>query len=440
MQVSLACSGWTAHFRQYVVVPGNSQVFRAVQNGTLEELRRLFDEGLASPYSVDEVGWTLLHVGNALKCRKLPLLTSNKWAMLYRWDLVAPLVQIGLDDFFLRLSSSGLGSLTPYDLYLTGNDRIYDSGKDYAIHRLLLSHGVYDELQALALPRDEDKTAERLVPQMIRNNELLDSFLTHIFPNFYEWPLDIRVDMFCSYSRHVAMDPRAVARFFSPEGSLRSEHVGCRGRSTGITVFETLTSLYFQMDTDYRSRRSRPGVRTDAFLDQKWRDMRMLIREMASLTELSELSIPRAKAGHPLPSGRTLLVWGVLEWGRGKEDEGFLWLRYSERRRAWQRLLQVGVREWVEDIAAAGHDLEAYGKAEMRNFRRQDFSQSLVEPLKGVTGFSDGQYRWKGFKYGPRPQDWDLIWEWDPAVEEFVGDFWEWIENTPLSVPGGWVE
>jgi hypothetical protein len=278
-----------------------------------------------------------------------------------------------------------------------------------------------------------------VVSQMIGSMDLFKSFLTHIFPDFYQWPLETRVDLFCSFCHYGygPLDPRAVARFFHPEGRLRSLHVACRGRLTGQTVFEALTSVSFQEDTDYRWRRSWPGSRPDPFLDRKWRDIQFLIQQMVSLVELNELSVPRPRTGY------TLLVSGVLGWGIEMYRQGIPSWWHSKRPRGhwpWKRLLREGVREWLDDLREAGHDLEAYGKAEMARFQCQSFCQSLDWPPEYATGSGEGPYRWKGFRYGPRPRDWDLIWEWNPAVEEFVGDFWDRIENPPLVVPGAWVE
>lgn len=46
--------------------------------------------------------------------------------------------------------------------------------------------------------------------------------------------------------------------------------------------------------------------------------------------------------------------------------------------------------------------------------------------------------RLASFKYGPRPEDWHLIWGVDS--DEFAGEFWDLIENPPLRIPGGWVD
>lgn len=64
IQVSMACSGWTTFFRQYAVLPRDSLVFNTLRNEPREKLLDLFEKGLASPFSMDEEGWTLLHVGD----------------------------------------------------------------------------------------------------------------------------------------------------------------------------------------------------------------------------------------------------------------------------------------------------------------------------------------------------------------------------------------
>ena len=58
----MAYSGWKTYLRQYVVVPEDAEVFQVVKHGTLEMLVELFNDGAASPFSVDTAGWTLLHV------------------------------------------------------------------------------------------------------------------------------------------------------------------------------------------------------------------------------------------------------------------------------------------------------------------------------------------------------------------------------------------
>jgi hypothetical protein len=81
LQISAACSGWNFGFRTYAVIadffdmpwleekvdsslyrPANVQFLRTLHEGTLEELFKLFRDGLATPFLKDQHGNTLLHV------------------------------------------------------------------------------------------------------------------------------------------------------------------------------------------------------------------------------------------------------------------------------------------------------------------------------------------------------------------------------------------
>lgn len=62
-------------FKQHVAVPDDSEVFKVIRSGTFDMLLNLFDKGLASPLSVDNVyGSTLLHVSNSTE----PLLNNQQ--------------------------------------------------------------------------------------------------------------------------------------------------------------------------------------------------------------------------------------------------------------------------------------------------------------------------------------------------------------------------
>ena len=59
----MACSGWTTHFRQYVFLPKNSELFHVIRRGSSEAALELFRQRRAYPFSVEEeTGHTLLHV------------------------------------------------------------------------------------------------------------------------------------------------------------------------------------------------------------------------------------------------------------------------------------------------------------------------------------------------------------------------------------------
>ncbi|KAF7181278.1 hypothetical protein CNMCM7691_000496 [Aspergillus felis] len=54
-------SGWDFSIRSYNVIPDKSAIIHHCQNGNIEEIQRLFDNHLASPFDCDEHGWSLLH-------------------------------------------------------------------------------------------------------------------------------------------------------------------------------------------------------------------------------------------------------------------------------------------------------------------------------------------------------------------------------------------
>jgi hypothetical protein len=53
---------WTHTFRITRIVPDNSPIFRLVATEDESAIRRLFDDGLASPFDQTALGVTLLHV------------------------------------------------------------------------------------------------------------------------------------------------------------------------------------------------------------------------------------------------------------------------------------------------------------------------------------------------------------------------------------------
>lgn len=53
---------WTHTFRITCIVPDNSPIFRLVATEDESAIRRLFDDGLASPFDQTALGVTLLHV------------------------------------------------------------------------------------------------------------------------------------------------------------------------------------------------------------------------------------------------------------------------------------------------------------------------------------------------------------------------------------------
>ncbi|CAM1507443.1 Fc.00g070840.m01.CDS01 [Cosmosporella sp. VM-42] len=95
-----------------------------------------------------------------------------------------------------------------------------------------------------------------------------------------------------------------------------------------------------------------------------------------------------------------------------------------------------GARPWLEDLLAAGIDLEAYGERE-RNAYMRICSGTGTWPFAQPS--YHGERSWLvSFTYGPRPEHWSYV--WDPVVEEYAGDFWLLVEPPPVKIPGAWVD
>ena len=118
---------------------------------------------------------------------------------------------------------------------------------------------------------------------------------------------------------------------------------------------------------------------------------------------------------------------------------------------------------WLLCLWRCGVDLEKYGALEQDIFLRH--TRAHLDKFRWSYGYNADKFskapadrgdiqneqaharpvpiyslgpRLKGFKYGPRPEDWSLI--WDMEWEELVGDFWKMVEDRTVEMPGAWVD
>jgi hypothetical protein len=83
IRVKEACSGWMLNLSSYHVRPRDALVFNYAKNGDIQNLKRLFDKGEASPFDLSSWGETLLHVRlsqeitNHLRAANMHRLPSN---------------------------------------------------------------------------------------------------------------------------------------------------------------------------------------------------------------------------------------------------------------------------------------------------------------------------------------------------------------------------
>ncbi|EXK77594.1 hypothetical protein FOQG_17702 [Fusarium oxysporum f. sp. raphani 54005] len=157
--------------------------------------------------------------------------------------------------------------------------------------------------------------------------------------------------------------------------------------------------------------------------DSSFNDWRCLARK--TFLEVSPLDIV-----HP-HDGAFLNLTGILEalWKRQ-----FLLLPFA-------RWIQNAITLWLEDLAAAGMNLEEYMSLELlysREFHKNIVCKDTKVEIRPGAHLPESGPSLVILSVGPRADDWSF--SWDPCVEELSGEFWTTLEDAQIKVPGAWVD
>ncbi|EGU74294.1 hypothetical protein FOXB_15190, partial [Fusarium oxysporum f. sp. conglutinans Fo5176] len=157
--------------------------------------------------------------------------------------------------------------------------------------------------------------------------------------------------------------------------------------------------------------------------DSSFNDWRCLARK--TFLEVSPLDIV-----HP-HDGAFLNLTGILEalWKRQ-----FLLLPFA-------RWIQNAITLWLEDLAAAGMNLEEYMSLELlysREFHKNIVCKDTKVEIRPGAHLPESGPSLVVLSVGPRADDWSF--SWDPCVEELSGEFWTTLEDAQIKVPGAWVD
>jgi hypothetical protein len=113
------------------------------------------------------------------------------------------------------------------------------------------------------------------------------------------------------------------------------------------------------------------------------------------------------------------------------------WLQLGKDVRQHFCTLEGTLRYWLRGLHSGGVNLQDYGR------RQQVLLQRAVrhnpEALKGRCHLESGEFirlQLESFRYGPRPEDWHVVWDWDS--ETAAGEFWDMMESPWLQMPGAW--
>ncbi|KAK0748334.1 hypothetical protein B0T21DRAFT_344008 [Apiosordaria backusii] len=405
LQIFFATSGWNVAFRQYAMVEKGNVLFHRVMCDehaiTPDELRSSFASGRATPFILDSKGNTLLH-----------------YAMSFRPNLVEPLLVAGLDLF--TVSFYGTPPLCCLDVVaytdLNSEDKL-------AFHKALLSYGAYDEFN----PHAHLTTA-----LMASDIAVVEPLFSEIFCDYYNWPWKERLNLFWEFSG-AARDHKVGHRFLCQHESLRAEDIRAEVSREEGSVLNNIAWMYFQsaMRVEHTCKRQcYVDKRRDTDATRRWEMVRCVFRKVAAITILQDFD-----ARHPV-NGLTPLLWAIALCRCPDLSE------LMEYQRCWKSAVSSALRAWLEDLEVEGIDLQDYGRATKAVFVDTGALQTRTWPVGTLCKPEQPEfgYVWKNIIYGPNPEDWSLEFEWDIAWEEFLEDFWNWIDNPPLEIPGSWVD
>ncbi|KAF5710767.1 hypothetical protein FGLOB1_5297 [Fusarium globosum] len=105
------------------------------------------------------------------------------------------------------------------------------------------------------------------------------------------------------------------------------------------------------------------------------------------------------------------------------------------------RWIQNAVTLWLEDVAAAGINLEEYMNLELLyslDFQKNAVCKDMKMKIRPGARLLESGPSLVILSVGPCAGDWSF--SWDPCVEELSGDFWTALEDIPIKVPGAWVD
>ena len=127
---------------------------------------------------------------------------------------------------------------------------------------------------------------------------------------------------------------------------------------------------------------------------------------------------------------------GHLSFLRNGRSPAITYLNCSHAFNARLEDLNKYLRSWVNELALAGADLVEYGRAEQDHL----LCTSLAPCVFIYYGLRKNFFwvRVTNLTYGPKVEDWQIWISW--PFDEWAGEFWNWVENPELFMPGAWVE
>lgn len=286
-----------------------------------------------------------------------------------------------------------------------------------ALYRFLLSKDALDNaLDGLFLPRYWDTKNSNLHRHIWSIPELLNLIADELIPKFYQSAESWFNGIIWEY-----VNPNVLLRILQHEHFISPAAFRSQLHGSVQSSLHSFAKAYFQNAASVIDTTGPEIPGKSSF--ESWR---VLAHWIFSGIQAPELS----RTGEKPWEYATPLIFGLLNCSWSSP-------RSPSRPR---RHLSMALRMWLEDLLVSGTDLVDYGRCELSLFRSdgwlRNWRWSHLE-LGGECCDKTGP-QLESFSFGPQADDW--VFRWDPAVEQFAGDFWEMMDDTPPPVPGGWVD
>jgi hypothetical protein len=355
--------------------------------------------------------------------------------MLRRREFVEPLLRTYFRSSDLLLSDNDFGN-TPVSIYCYQYSD--DQSVDIPLHRLMISMGVYDDLY---LDLDAcsthaqwtwDKASQSLMSHSLEHFEY---FRANFFPDFYDWPVDIRLENLPDILRSWCTDFKTIPRFFRDTDVFYAEDLTPFGLVEWYWLYVALGTFLRWGNTHKR----------------QWEGIRWLYRAMASVLDPSDLTAHlQDRLGMEI----------ILPFCENAHCPRCYYFRSKATSHIAQDLdtrtgtdvLRELLRLRMEDLQRAGHDLVAYGQAMTDVYRQHPDGLPKVRLWERYEEGGKWRYRFfwckvKSLNYGPSPEDWHYVWDIYPAGEVDETDFMSSSDSEGDTgserkqlMPGSWVD
>lgn len=393
-----ATGAWQFYLRSYSTICFPSKILCIARDGCVEDMQKLFDTGLASPYDRNPNGFTLLHYAvNYL----------NYEVMKYL------LIKIGLDPFHQDVCGKYPSDDISPVLDSQGFRKFVLSDKEFAKKLLVFSK----------LDYSDDDTGMTQISHTecnchlgINNVELYKELLPYQCPLHATTSFKSRVEAASAALVSHTINIEVIRLILGPEWSTNNQAL----RSNIPNTLLAASAAFRLCDACmYSESRCWFWFAVDVVKHTPDFPTRLTCEE-ASIHYLWGLE----------DSWSPLMF--LVGWFTTRNQYFYMDLRYSFM--VFSRVLVV----WLEVVKLAGIDLDVYGRCEHELFITSTRRFNIIYNPWEIWGLPFSELYLIGFKFGPEPKDWDFYWA--EPTDEFAGDFWDMVENPPPHIPGSWVD